>query len=397
MIYSKSAISLYYLNPNFNIKNLSKFDGRNGSVFWYDQYDQSKRGLLLSNFIDDEHWQHLKKDPTSKILLYYGNEYFNAVDIEYWSAAIQSRNINTNQIYIITIDENWKKWTIEKFAKKGIYHINIQALNELLIKANIDFDYHENTTNYKFSMLSRNYGKWRLRLYSTIINEQLLSNFNYSFNNTNPYVNLGEFTKEDMLEDLKLLGDVSHEVDQWLNTLPVNLPSTAEDPMNKWIIETYDAIMNSDIHILIESHYDPYFNFYPTGIEYPIKDYSPAFPTEKTYKVLSCKRPFVAFTTPYFLEELRVLGYRTFHPYINESYDKIEDNTQRLFAITEEIKRLSKMDSREFSNVLKCCREICEHNYNVLLSNKEKSIFQENFKWLLPHLSAFQVISKRKT
>ena len=49
----------------------------------------------------------------------------------------------------------------------------------------------------------------------------------------------------------------------------------------------------------------------------------------------------------FFLAKLREIGYKTFSPWINESYDEEVDNDKRFFMILDEIKRLCSMSKEE--------------------------------------------------
>lgn len=99
-----------------------------------------------------------------------------------------------------------------------------------------------------------------------------------------------------------------------------------------------------------------------------------AFLSEKTFKAILFKHPFILVATPNTLKYLKSIGYKTFHPVIDESYDSIEDNMERLIAIVKEINRLCKLEGVMLEKFLEYCREITEHNYNVLI-NKQKYIF----------------------
>lgn len=75
--------------------------------------------------------------------------------------------------------------------------------------------------------------------------------------------------------------------------------------------------------------------------------------------------------TPHTLKYLRGLGYKTYSPVIDESYDSIDDNWLRLVAILKEVNRLCKLEGEALEDYLKFCREIAEHNFNVLLHKRE--------------------------
>ena len=69
--------------------------------------------------------------------------------------------------------------------------------------------------------------------------------------------------------------------------------------------------------------------------------------SEKIFKPISNLVPFIIVSTPFFLKKLREIGYKTFHPWINESYDEEVDNDKRFFMILDEIKRLCSMTKEE--------------------------------------------------
>ena len=89
---------------------------------------------------------------------------------------------------------------------------------------------------------------------------------------------------------------------------------------------------------------------------------------EKTYKVISAKHPFILMHRPYVLRELRNSGYQTFHPYIDEMYDTIEDDELRLEYIINEIERLYKFTDDEWIKFQTDVQSILLHNFNLLSS-----------------------------
>jgi hypothetical protein len=90
------------------------------------------------------------------------------------------------------------------------------------------------------------------------------------------------------------------------------------------------------------------------------------FLTEKTFKVIAAKHPFILVQRPRILKSLRNIGYRTFHPYINEEYDTIDNNADRLKAIMEEVKRLSSFTDEQWLEFQTNVEPIVKHNFFVL-------------------------------
>ena len=98
--------------------------------------------------------------------------------------------------------------------------------------------------------------------------------------------------------------------------------------------------------------------------------YPSTFHTEKTWKTIRAKHPFIITSVPYILQGLRELGYKTFHPYIDESYDTIEDDETRVMAIMDEVERLCNMSDDETREWLANVQPICDFNYKLLRTKK---------------------------
>jgi len=102
----------------------------------------------------------------------------------------------------------------------------------------------------------------------------------------------------------------------------------------------------------------------------------PMFFTEKTFKPMQYGHPFVLCGVPGALAKLRELGYKTFHPYIDESYDLEVDDLTRYVKILEQIKILCELDNQQLKTFLSNVRPIAEHNY-MTLRDKTNWIYNE--------------------
>ena len=80
---------------------------------------------------------------------------------------------------------------------------------------------------------------------------------------------------------------------------------------------------------------------------------------------------------PYSLTLLKQIGYKTFHPYIDESYDNEQNDVKRLKMILNEVNRLSNLSKSELFEFIDDVKEITIHNHNILV-NKPK--FTHNYK-----------------
>lgn len=98
---------------------------------------------------------------------------------------------------------------------------------------------------------------------------------------------------------------------------------------------------------------------------------TPLFLTEKTFKPIGMKHPFILVSRTGTLKFLKTLGYRTFSEVIDESYDNEINDEKRLLLIIKELNRLKSMSLEEITNFKQKALPIVEHNYNVLMNKKE--------------------------
>lgn len=92
------------------------------------------------------------------------------------------------------------------------------------------------------------------------------------------------------------------------------------------------------------------------------------FISEKTFKPIAKGHPFVILSVPRTLDKIRELGYKTFSPYIDESYDLELDDNERLLKAFYEIKRLATMSQPEIENFIRAIKPICDYNKNLIVN-----------------------------
>lgn len=114
------------------------------------------------------------------------------------------------------------------------------------------------------------------------------------------------------------------------------------------------------------------FQFYKTSYfsivtETYFENNSPKFFTEKIFKPIIHKHPFVLLSNPHMLAHLRSYGYKTFDGIIDESYDKIENDSDRLVAVGNEIERLCNLNESKLKDFRHDCLAIVNHNYETIM------------------------------
>ena len=130
--------------------------------------------------------------------------------------------------------------------------------------------------------------------------------------------------------------------------------------------ENKEMYLDTYISIVTESiFFQPDINF-PTG-----------FLSEKIWKPIGHCHPFILVGPSKSLKHIKdEYGYMTFHPYIDESYDDIDDDYQRIKMIELEIDKFSKKTKEEKVEFLNNVKHICKFNQDKFLSygyNTEES------------------------
>ena len=94
--------------------------------------------------------------------------------------------------------------------------------------------------------------------------------------------------------------------------------------------------------------------------------------SEKIYRPMLHYHPFIVQGSPYMLKNIKKLGFKTFSPWIDESYDEEEDCLIRMELFTTEIKRICSMSVDEMHNWYYEMEDILVHNRNLIYNYGEK-------------------------
>jgi len=147
---------------------------------------------------------------------------------------------------------------------------------------------------------------------------------------------------------------------------PIRLNITNERP-NPFTIQEDDLIY----------HQNSYFSIVTETIFYKSVDddnkdqyhhIGGLFFTEKTCRPLMLKHPFILAGREHSLKTLRDLGFRTFHPFINEDYDNEINDDKRLDMIVAEVERLSSFTDNEWITWQTNIKDIVEHNFKLVVN-----------------------------
>jgi len=86
--------------------------------------------------------------------------------------------------------------------------------------------------------------------------------------------------------------------------------------------------------------------------------------TEKIFKPIVSKQPFMLLAAPGNLAYLKSYGFKTFDSVIDESYDNIQDHEQRTDAVVDQLNWYCNLNHREKLDITRKLEPIIEHNFH---------------------------------
>jgi hypothetical protein len=122
-----------------------------------------------------------------------------------------------------------------------------------------------------------------------------------------------------------------------------------------------DFYINSYIHITSETEFDT--NGTP-------------FLSEKTWRPILNLQPFIYIGNYLALNKIRSLGFKTFHPFIDENYDLEKDHKKRFEMIEIEINKFASMPTQEIHNWYYSIIDILIYNQRHLSTFKNFNILK---------------------
>ena len=227
----------------------------------------------------------------------------------------------------------------------------------------------------------------RVKVITELHNAGLIEQGHVSFYNTDGH--LDRWKGDRLPRDIGHWEDTMHYFfENVVPNLDYNLNKTAE----RW--------NPADLHRDDISHFDTsYFSivnetlFYKDTYEYnhlvDIQPTNSVFLSEKIYKPLCLKHPFVVVGVDRTLENLRKFGYKTFSKWIDESYDLEPDCDKRMDMVMEEAKRLINLSHDEWQQIIKEMVPTLQHNFDVLGRNKELIAAPMNFSRMFMNNSVY--------
>jgi hypothetical protein len=133
--------------------------------------------------------------------------------------------------------------------------------------------------------------------------------------------------------------------------------------------ENKDIYLNTYISIVTESIF-----FQSKGPEDIHAEFPSGYLSEKVWKPIGHSQPFILAGPAKSLKYIRNrFGFKTFHPYIDESYDLEPDDFARLRMIQAEIEKFANKTKEEKDQFLNDVKHIVKHNRNLFVKYGKNS------------------------
>lgn len=315
-------------------------------------HDQEPLNFDLYNYLDDatippvSHYQSSYKDATVAVLLTTSDEYkkiVSSMNLAQVAKPIFNLNDNCLLLHSEKSSSELEKYEQHKFI--GVYYwCHALIARDWFRYAEIDptLKRKHNITKKDFLVYNRAWGgtrEYRIKFSELLVKSNLMSNCQTKFQpvDSGQHYKNHSFANNEFAPEIENLGNFFEE-----NTF---LSTSSAD----YYAEDY---CNTGLEVVLETLFDD----------------SRLHLTEKTLRPIACGHPFILAATPGSLQYLRDYGFKTFAPYIDETYDSIKDSLQRLNSIIIEMKRIAKLSDKEKTNLYSKLNEVSKFNQQRFFS-----------------------------
>ena len=133
------------------------------------------------------------------------------------------------------------------------------------------------------------------------------------------------------------------------------------------ILDTNDFQSNHASTHIIQPYIDSVFSIVTETLFRDCRNENTFF-SEKIYKPIANFQPFLMTNFPGSLAMMREHGYRTFAPFVDESYDAEENDSKRMYLLVEEIRRLGNIPLEELQEWYVSIFPDLVHNHTNLIN-----------------------------
>ena len=244
---------------------------------------------------------------------------------------------------------------------------------------------------------------WYRGYYALNCNKSIVKQYNYDFITFNRLITedrsyriyfVSQLAKHDLIDKGLVSFGVADNVQHWRDELERNTMSKLSQHARQeiWNVlpdlpdrlyidgdnipgaaSTTIARSNSFTSQNKESSKDAFWHIVTETVFY----YDKLHLTEKIFKPIVSKQPFMLLAAPGNLEYLRRYGFKTFDGIIDESYDLIQDDDARIDAVVKQMKWYCNLSQEEKSRVIERLAPIVEYNFQHFYGKFKEIITDE--------------------
>lgn len=286
-------------------------------------------------------------------------------------------NIPLNRVIYVTNCYNgssiYKKWCLKRKINPQINVEHFPTFRfdrtnlEQVIEKYLNVEYKPGPREKDFLCFQRRYNDHRLVLFLEMYRKGMLDNFYMSMDGTQPESGRSFESNANYLAQRRPeFKFTEKEILDAKSCLPLILDTTdfSSYPMEETQFSTEHYYENSLINIISETF------FFSEEIHL----------TEKTFKPIAFKQPFIMMGAKGTLQHLKDLGFKTFSEFWDESYDNQNDSNRMMsiFKIIDDISNWSQEQKIQFTHDVKPVLEFnCKHFHTM--KHQELEHFKEQY------------------
>lgn len=341
----------------------------------------------IDSRVPDDILQKIKNDENTYLYLFNTYEAFLTIVEPLYQHLVIKNKIPPKKIYIGTNSPDLDK-EIKVYAdENNLEYMKIEWITQFECSAKRQLKYLKKfgiELDGSTMLLDKNYDKkylnfnrkWRIQrpiLVALLKAKKILHKGHVSLaviDEKNDWENIWNKMISTLSSD-KELTDLFLEHESEIKNIP-NLYLDTEDLVtNKAALEPSNLYLyeNSLVSLVTETYF--FQNVYTKRYKHVFRDEDSRFLSEKIFKPIIFGHPFIYVAPPNSLELIRSLGYKTFHPYIDESYDLEVNDLARLKKIIREIEIISNFTDEEVKEFCNNVKEICDFNQNLIKSHHD--------------------------
>lgn len=213
------------------------------------------------------------------------------------------------------------------------------------------YEIHNQPRQREFTVLNRLHKSWRATAMADLHRRGVLNNSYWSYCETGTMVDNDNPIQIDNIDSLR------ESTQQFLAQSPYFSDDLSQDDRNNHSIQEPKYFANAYCNVVMETHFDA-------------DGSGGVFLTEKTFKPIKHGQLFFIAGPAGSLQRLRDLGYRTFDAVLDNTYDRITDNTQRWIRLCDAIQQSQHRLADRFA----AARGDIEHNQKLFAELKTQRL-----------------------